>query len=65
MLVINFKECVKLGTSVERHNANVTKGHFSDVLWMSLNKFLTNFEAISMFPSICLPNYLYAYLQSI
>ena len=35
-----------LGTSIEHHNVDVTQGHFSQVLWTSLNKFYANIEDI-------------------
>ena len=44
-----------LGSSVEHHNADVTKEHFSPVLWTFLNKFY-------VFPYKFLPTYLYVYL---
>ena len=49
---VSFKECVKMTflTSVERYNADVNKGSFSNFLWRSLDKFHTNIEAIFYVP---------------
>ena len=39
-MVIHFVE------SIEHHNADITQGHFSLILWTSLNKFYANIEGI-------------------
>ena len=44
-----------LETCVEHHNADVTYGHFSPILWMSPSKFYANVESIYIYISICLP----------